>query len=100
MFLGAGVLPTISISLEAANLAGQTEEYLTKALHDFKSGERKNEMMNMMAKPLSDADIAFAEVCGFDLSRWPKVADWTRRLKSLPGFVEPFDLLPMRDADL
>jgi cytochrome c553 len=43
---------------EAANLAGQTEEYLTKALHDFKSGERKNEMMNMMAKPLSDADIA------------------------------------------
>ena len=45
-------------------------------------------------------DVVFSEVCGFDLSRWPKVADWTRRLKALPGFVEPFDLLSMRDAEL
>jgi len=43
---------------EAPNLAGQTEEYLVKALNDFRSGERKNEMMSMMAKTLSDADIA------------------------------------------
>lgn len=43
---------------EAPNLAGQTEEYLVKALNDFRSGERKNEMMTMMAKPLSDADVA------------------------------------------
>ncbi len=45
-------------------------------------------------------DIAFAEVCGFDLSRWPKVADWAGRLKSLPGFLAPFDLLVMRDTEL
>jgi glutathione S-transferase len=45
-------------------------------------------------------DIAFAQVCGFDLGQWPKVANWTQRLKALPGFAEPFDLLPMRDADL
>ena len=43
---------------EAPNLAGQTEEYLVKALNDFRSGERKNEMMSMMAKTLSDADVA------------------------------------------
>ncbi|SAK90551.1 cytochrome c family protein [Caballeronia hypogeia] len=43
---------------EAPNLAGQTEEYLVKALNDFRSGERKNEMMTMMAKTLSDADVA------------------------------------------
>lgn len=42
---------------EAPNLAGQPEVYLAKALHDFKSGARKNEMMNMMASGLSDADI-------------------------------------------
>jgi cytochrome c553 len=29
-----------------------------KALHDFKTGERKNEMMSTVVKPLSDADIA------------------------------------------
>lgn len=43
---------------EAPNLAGQTEPYLIKALKDYRSGKRKDEMMNMMAKPLSDADIA------------------------------------------
>ena len=43
---------------EAPNLAGQTEEYLVKALNDFRSGARKNEMMTLMAKSLSDADVA------------------------------------------
>jgi cytochrome c553 len=43
---------------EAPNLAGQNEDYLVKALHDFKSGERKNEMMSTVVKPLSDTDIA------------------------------------------
>jgi cytochrome c553 len=43
---------------DAPNLAGQTEEYQVKALNDFKSGARQNEMMTMMAKPLSDTDIA------------------------------------------
>lgn len=42
---------------EAPNLAGQNEIYLAKALHDFKSGERKNEMMSLMAAGLSDTDI-------------------------------------------
>lgn len=42
---------------EAPNLAGQTDIYLVKALNDFKSGARKNEMMTMMVTNLSDADI-------------------------------------------
>jgi cytochrome c553 len=43
---------------DAPNLAGQNEAYLVKALHDFKSGKRENEMMSLMAKPLSDEDIS------------------------------------------
>jgi cytochrome c553 len=43
---------------EAPNLAGQNEDYLVKALNDFKTGERKNEMMSTVVKPLSDTDIA------------------------------------------
>lgn len=42
---------------EAPNLAGQNAIYLVKALNDFKSGARKNEMMSLMAAGLSDADI-------------------------------------------
>ena len=43
---------------DAPNLAGQNEAYLVKALHDFKKGERVNEMMSLIAKGLSAADIA------------------------------------------
>ena len=39
-------------------LAGQGEPYLIKELHDFKSGKRKNPIMNPMAASLSDQEIA------------------------------------------
>jgi cytochrome c553 len=51
-------LDGISKLPEAPNLAGQNEDYLVKALNDFKTGARKNEMMSTVVKPLSDADIA------------------------------------------
>jgi cytochrome c553 len=43
---------------EAPHLAGQLEDYLVKALKDYKSGARKNEMMSVVAPNLSDADMA------------------------------------------
>ncbi len=42
---------------EASNLAGQTDVYLVSALHAYKSGERKNDMMSTIAPMLSDEDI-------------------------------------------
>lgn len=38
-------------------LAGQYEDYLAKALHEYKLGERKNPIMVGFAGTLSDADI-------------------------------------------
>lgn len=38
-------------------LAGKKAAYLEEQLRAFKGGERKQEMMNMMAKSLSDQDI-------------------------------------------
>ena len=43
---------------EAPNLAGQVEPYLVKALNEYRDGTRQNEIMNVVAKELSDADIA------------------------------------------
>lgn len=43
---------------DAPNLAGQNAVYLVKALNDYRSGKRENEMMAAMAKNLSDDDIA------------------------------------------
>lgn len=42
---------------EAPNLAGQGQIYLATSLKAYKNGARKNDMMNTMAEPLSDADI-------------------------------------------
>lgn len=38
-------------------LAGQIPEYLAEQLRDFKSGKRKNPIMNGMAAPLAEQDI-------------------------------------------
>jgi glutathione S-transferase len=45
-------------------------------------------------------DVAFAEICAFDLNRWPNVALWTKRVTALAGFQAPFALLAMEDAEL
>lgn len=39
-------------------LAGQHEDYLVRALTDYKSGARRNAIMSGFASSLSDADIA------------------------------------------
>jgi cytochrome c553 len=39
------------------NLAGQKATYIEKQLFAFRSGERKDPNMSVMAKPLSDQDI-------------------------------------------
>ena len=43
---------------DSPNLAGQNEIYLIKALKDYHSGARQNEMMSVVAHPLADQDIA------------------------------------------
>ena len=43
---------------DAPNLAGQNPAYLVKALKEYRSGKREHEVMSMMAKNLSDQDIA------------------------------------------
>lgn len=42
----------------APNLAGQPEMYLVEALEAYRSGERRNGQMSVVAGPLSDEDIA------------------------------------------
>lgn len=43
---------------EAPNLAGQVQVYLVGSLQAYRSGARKNEIMNTVASELKDADIA------------------------------------------
>ncbi|RZT04466.1 Cytochrome c553 [Duganella sp. CF402] len=41
-----------------ARLGGQQYEYIVKQVKDFRSGKRKHEFMQMMARGISDADLA------------------------------------------
>jgi cytochrome c553 len=42
---------------EAPHLAGQVENYTAKALREYRSGERRHEIMAIVAKGLTDEDI-------------------------------------------
>ena len=48
---------------EAPNLAGQPEIYLIEQMRAYRSGKRQNEIMSIMAKPLTNSDIE-------DLAAW------------------------------
>ena len=53
----------VSVLPNAPNLAGQPEIYLAEQLKAYRSGKRSDEVMSVIAKPLTDAEIA-------DLSAW------------------------------
>ena len=55
--LGVSRLPN------APNLAGQPAIYLVEQLKNYRSGKRQNEVMNVIAKPLTDRQID-------DLAAW------------------------------
>jgi cytochrome c553 len=42
----------------APHLAGQQAIYLNEQLRNYRSGKRQNEVMNMIAKQLTDSEIA------------------------------------------
>ena len=47
----------ISTLPDAPHLAGQPAIYLERALRAYRSGERRHEVMNVAAKPLTDGEI-------------------------------------------
>ena len=53
----------ISTAPDAPNLAAQPAIYTATQLRNYRSGTRKHEVMAVMAKPLTDDDIA-------DLAAW------------------------------
>ena len=55
--LGVSTLP------DAPNLAGHPERYVIEQLKAYRNGKRSHEVMSVVAKPLSDVDIA-------DLAAW------------------------------
>ena len=53
----------LAVAPNTPHLAGQPEPYLVDQLNAYRSGKRAHEVMGVVAKPLTDADIA-------DLAAW------------------------------
>jgi cytochrome c553 len=47
----------VSSAPDAPNLAGQPRGYLVAQLKAFRSGQRRHEVMNVVAKPLTDEQV-------------------------------------------
>ena len=44
--------------------------------------------------------MVFMAEGGIDIARWPNVEAWSRRLKAMPGFALPYDLIPKKDQEM
>jgi glutathione S-transferase len=42
--------------------------------------------------------MVFMAEGGLDIARWPNVLAWSNRLKAIPGFALPYDLIPKKDV--
>jgi len=43
--------------------------------------------------------MVFMAEGGFEIGRWPHLAAWAGRLKTMPGFALPYDLIPSKDRE-
>jgi len=43
--------------------------------------------------------MVFMAEGGFEISHWPHLEAWAGRLKALPGFALPYDLIPSKDRE-
>jgi glutathione S-transferase len=43
--------------------------------------------------------MVFMAEGGFDIARWPHLEAWAARLKAMPGFALPYELIPSKDRE-
>jgi glutathione S-transferase len=43
--------------------------------------------------------MVFMAEGGFEISNWPHLEAWSQRLKAMPGFALPYDLIPSKDRE-
>ena len=43
--------------------------------------------------------MVFMAEGGFEIANWPRLEAWSQRLKAMPGFALPYDLIPSKDRE-
>jgi glutathione S-transferase len=44
--------------------------------------------------------MVFMAEGGMDIANWPRVETWAARIKAMPGFALPYDLIPSKDREI
>ena len=44
--------------------------------------------------------MVFMAEGGMDIANWPNLLAWSERLKAMPGFALPYDLIPKKDREM
>ena len=44
--------------------------------------------------------MVFMSEGSIDIDEWPNVEAWSGRLKAMPGFALPYDLIPNKDQEM
>jgi glutathione S-transferase len=44
--------------------------------------------------------MAFMAEGSFEIADWSRVEAWSQRLKPMPGFALPYDLIPKKDPEI
>jgi len=44
--------------------------------------------------------MVFMAEGGLEIANWPNVVAWSERLKAMPGFALPYDLIPRKDREM
>lgn len=81
----------VSVAASIPNLAGQKADYLAAQLKAFRSGDRKDDLMNAVASQLGDADIE--DLSGF-LAALPAASSSTEQSALLPAVATSRVTLP------
>jgi glutathione S-transferase len=93
----------LPISVEPA-IADYHSRHVELALSTFDTHLAHDDYLCSSEPTIADlvccADLAFATASGTDVGRWKNVSGWATRVKALPRFKGPFDLLSMADAEL
>lgn len=91
----------LAIHVDAPIIAYHRER-TERALETFNGHLENRDFLCSKQPTIADiacyGDVAFAEICEFDLSNLNNVVSWSKKMRALPGFQEPFDLLSMEDA--
>ena len=52
------------------------------------------------AQGVSQCAGAFMAEGGLEIANWPNLLAWSERIKAMPGYAAPYDLIPKKDREI